>query len=118
MLLMGSGSEVSLLMGAQKLLAERGVSARVVSMPCIEEFDAQKESYKESVLPSAVRARVAVEAGSSACWWKYIGLEGVTVCKDDFGESAPAAKLFEINRFTAEDVAQAALRSVKKAAKR
>ena len=117
-LLMGSGSEVSLLMGAQKLLAERGVSARVVSMPCMEEFDAQKESYKESVLPSAVRARVAVEAGSSACWWKYIGLEGVTVCKDDFGESAPAAKLFEINRFTAEDVAQAALRSVKKAAKR
>lgn len=55
----------------------------------MEEFEAQKESYKESVLPSSVRARVAVEAGSSLSWGKYVGLDGMTVCKDDFGASAP-----------------------------
>ena len=116
-ILMGSGSEVSLLVEAKKLLEEKNVDARVVSVPCMEEFEAQKESYKESVLPSSVRARVAVEAGSSLSWGKYVGLDGMTVCKDDFGASAPAALLFEINRFTAADVAQAALKSVRKAAK-
>ena len=116
-ILMGSGSEVGLLVEAKKLLEEKNVDARVVSVPCMEEFEAQKESYKESVLPSSVRARVAVEAGSSLSWGKYVGLDGMTVCKDDFGASAPAALLFEINRFTAADVAQAALKSVRKAAK-
>ena len=116
-LLMGSGSEVSLLTEAKKLLKEKGVDARVVSMPCMEEFEEKKDAYKESVLPSAVRARVAVEAGSSLSWHKYVGLDGMTVCKDDFGESAPASVLFEINRFTAADVAAAALKSIKKAAK-
>ncbi len=117
-ILMGSGSEVYLLIEAKKLLAEKEIDARVVSMPCIEEFEAQKDSYKESVLPDAVRARVAVEAGSSICWNKYIGLDGTTVCKDDFGMSAPAEALFEVNKFTAADVAAAALKSIKKAAKR
>ncbi len=117
-ILMGSGSEVHLLIEAKKLLAEKEIDARVVSMPCIEEFEAQKDSYKESVLPDAVRARVAVEAGSSICWNKYIGLDGTTVCKDDFGMSAPAEALFEVNKFTAADVAAAALKSIKKAAKR
>jgi len=83
----------------------------------MEEFDAQSSAYRESVMPNAVRARVAVEAGSSYCWGKYVGLDGATVCKDDFGESAPANILFEINRFTANDVAAAALKSIKKAAK-
>ena len=87
-------------------------------MPCLDEFDVQKASYKESVLPDAVRARVAVEAGSSVCWYKYVGLDGVTVCKDDFGLSAPAGVLFEINRFTPQDVASAAMATIKKAGKR
>ena len=117
-ILMGSGSEVSLLVRAKELLAERGVDARVVSMPCMEEFDAQKESYRSSVLPDAVRARVAVEAGSAICWYKYTGIDGATVCKDDFGLSAPASALFEINRFTPEDVVAAALKMIKKAGKR
>ena len=117
-LLMGSGSEVDLLVEAKKLLAEKDVDARVISVPCMEEFDAQKDAYKESVLPDAVRARVAVEAGSSASWYKYVGLDGVTVCKDDFGLSAPAPVLFEINRFTPADVVAAAMKSIKKAGKR
>ncbi len=116
-ILMGSGSEVNLLVDARALLKEKGVDARVVSVPCMEEFDAQSSAYRESVMPNAVRARVAVEAGSSYCWGKYVGLDGATVCKDDFGESAPANILFEINRFTANDVAAAALKSIKKAAK-
>ena len=117
-ILMGSGSEVYLLIEAKKILAEKGIDARVVSMPCLDEFDVQKASYKESVLPDAVRARVAVEAGSSVCWYKYVGLDGVTVCKDDFGLSAPANVLFEINRFTPQDVASAAMATIKKAGKR
>ena len=117
-ILMGSGSEVYLLIEAKKILAEKGIDARVVSMPCLDEFDVQKASYKESVLPDAVRARVAVEAGSSVCWYKYVGLDGVTVCEDDFGLSAPAGVLFEINRFTPQDVASAAMATIKKAGKR
>lgn len=109
-ILMGSGSEVALLAEAQTLLKEHGVDARVVSMPCLEEFDAQPAEYRESVLPRAVRARVAVEAGSSYSWHKYVGLDGETVCKDGFGTSAPASVLFEINKFTAADVVRAALR--------
>lgn len=114
-ILMGTGSEVYLLVEAKKLLAEKGVDARVVSMPCLEEFDAQPAAYRESVLPDAVRARVAVEAGSSVCWYKYVGLDGMTVCKDDFGLSAPAGVLFEINRFTPADVAAAAMKTIRKA---
>lgn len=117
-ILMGSGSEVHLLVEAKAMLAERGADARVVSMPCLDEFDAQSDKYKSSVLPNAVRARVAVEAGSSASWYKYVGLDGAVVCKDDFGLSAPADELFEINRFTAADVVAAALRTMKKAGKK
>ena len=114
---MGTGSEVSLLMKAQKELKSEGVDARVVSMPCMEVFDEQSEDYKKSVLPSGVRARVAVEAGSSAMWYKYVGLDGVTVCKDDFGESAPAAMLFDKYNFTVDAVIRASKEAVKKAAK-
>ncbi len=114
-LLMGSGSEVGLLIAAREALKEKGIDARVISVPCMEEFDAQSAAYRESVMPNACRARVAVEAGSSYSWGKYVGLDGLTVCKDDFGESAPASVLFEINRFTANDVVAAALKSIKKA---
>ena len=116
-ILMGSGSEMDLLCKAKTALKEKGVDARVVSMPCMEEFDVQKESYKQSVLPDNVRARVAVEAGSSVCWYKYIGMDGMAVCKDDFGMSAPASALFEINKFTVEDITAAALKTMKKVKK-
>ena len=91
--------------GAQKLLKEEGIDARVISMPSFELFEAQTEEYKESVMPSSVRARVAVEAASSFGWHKYVGLDGATVTLDHFGASAPAGLLFKEYGFTAENVA-------------
>jgi len=108
-LLLGSGSEVHLLVGAQKILAEKGVKTRVVSMPCMEIFDAQSRKYRNSVLPRGVRVRLAAEAGSAMPWYKYIGLDGVTVCVDSFGKSAPAEKLFELYGFSAENIARKVL---------
>ncbi|HIW02788.1 MAG TPA: transketolase, partial [Candidatus Protoclostridium stercorigallinarum] len=113
-ILMASGSEVSLCMEAQKLLEEKGVSARVVSMPCMDLFAEQSAEYKESVLPKKVRARVAVEAASRICWGEYVGLDGAYVCMDRFGESAPASVLFKEFGFTAENVCNTALSVLKK----
>ena len=113
-LLMASGSEVELCVKAKAALAEQGVKARVVSMPCFEEFDKQTAEYKESVLPSAVKARVAVEAGSSYSWYKYAGDCGEMVCMDTFGASAPAGKLFAHFGFTVENVVAKALASIEK----
>ena len=104
-LLMASGSEVEQCVGAQKLLKEEGIDARVISMPSFELFDAQPEAYRESVMPKAVRARVAVEAAASFGWHKYVGLDGATVTLDRFGASAPAGLLFKEFGFTAENVA-------------
>ena len=104
-LLMASGSEVEQCVGAQKLLKEEGIDARVISMPSFELFDAQPEEYRESVMPKAVRARVAVEAAASFGWHKYVGLDGATVTLDRFGASAPAGLLFKEFGFTAENVA-------------
>ena len=114
-LLMGSGSEVELCVKAKAVLAEQGVKARVVSMPCFEEFEKQTVEYKESVLPASVKARVAVEAGSAYSWYKYAGDCGELVCMDTFGASAPAGKLFEHFGFTVENVVEKALASIKKA---
>ena len=113
-LLMGSGSEVELCVKAKAALAEQGVKARVVSMPCFEEFDKQSAEYKESVLPAAVKARVAVEAGSSYSWYKYAGDCGEMVCMDTFGASAPAGKLFDFFGFTVDNVVAKALASIEK----
>ncbi len=107
-ILMASGSEVEQCVGAKKLLKEQGIDARVVSMPSFELFDEQSEEYKESVLPKAVRARVAVEAAASFGWHKYIGLDGACVCLDTFGASAPAKLLFKHYGFTSENVAEKA----------
>lgn len=107
-ILIATGSEVGVAMAAKEQLKNNGVDARVVSMPCMELFEAQTAKYRESVLPSAVRARVAVEAGSSYSWGKYVGLDGACVCMDTFGSSAPAEKLFEIYGFTAENVVKVA----------
>lgn len=117
-ILMASGSEVSVCIEAAEALAAKDIAARVVSMPCIEVFEAQPKAYRETILPPDVRARVAVEAGSAYSWGKYVGLDGATVTMDTFGESAPADKLFEIYGFTAENVAKVATKvykSVKKA---
>jgi len=114
-ILMASGSEVELLYKAAELLEADGISSRLVSMPCLDLFDDQDVAYKESVLPSGVRARVAVEAASSYSWDRYVGLDGETVCLDHFGASAPASILFKEFGFTAENVATAAKKSIAKA---
>ena len=101
-------------MQAKEILKEKGIDARVVSMPCIEEFEKQSDEYKESVLPKAVKARVCVEAGSPYSWYKYAGDCGELVCMNTFGASAPAGKLFPYFGFTAENVAEKALASLAK----
>ena len=116
-LLIGTGSEVELCVKAKALLAEKNVKARVVSLPCIEEFEKQTAEYKESVLPSAVKARVCVEAGSPYSWYKYAGDDGEIVGMTTFGASAPANLLFEKFGFTAENVAEKAMASIAKANK-
>ena len=113
-ILMASGSEVEQIFKASEMLAEQGVDARVVSMPSWEIFEEQSAEYKESVLPNAVRARVAIEAASSFGWAKYVGLDGEIISIDHFGASAPASVLFREFGITAEHVVQAALRVVKK----
>ncbi len=113
-ILMASGSEVEVILKAQELLKEQGVKSRVVSMPCMEVFEAQSPEYKESVLPDRIRARVAVEAGSSYSWHKYTGLDGKVLGVDSFGASAPAKQLFELYGLTAENVANAAKELLKK----
>ena len=114
-ILMGTGSEVELCVNAKSVLAEKGVKARVVSMPCFEEFEKQSEEYKQSVLPTSVKARVCVEAGCPYSWYKYAGDCGETVCMTGFGASAPAGKLFPHFGFTVENVVEKALASMKKA---
>ena len=108
--ILATGSEVALAMSAQKALAEEGVPVRVVSIPCTSVFDRQKDAYKSEVLPKGV-ARVAVEAGVTDYWRKYVGSEGAVVGIDRFGESAPAADLFKYFGFTVENVVNA-VRSV------
>ncbi len=103
-LLIASGSEVELCVKAKAALAEENIKARVVSMPCIEEFEKQCDCYKESVLPKAVKARVCVEAGSPYSWYKYAGDNGEIVAMTTFGASGPAPKLFEKFGFTVENV--------------
>ena len=107
-ILLASGSEVGVAMEAGKLLREKGYQPRIVSMPSFELFAAQDSAYQESVLPRAVRARVAVEAGSSFGWGRYVGLDGATVTLDHFGASAPGSALFSAFGFTPEHVAETA----------
>ncbi len=104
--IIATGSEVALAMEAQKALAAAGTAVRVVSMPSTTVFDRQDAAYRDAVLPRGV-PRVAVEAGVSDYWRKYVGLEGAVVGIDRFGESAPAGELFKFFGFTAENVAAA-----------
>ncbi|MBP5200126.1 MAG: transketolase [Schwartzia sp.] len=105
-ILIASGSEVSLAIDAQAVLKAEGVDVRVVSMPCMELFEAQDAAYREKVLPKKVRARVAVEALSSFGWERYVGLDGATVAMESFGASAPGGTLFKNFGFTKERVVQ------------
>ena len=107
-ILLASGSEVEVALGAKDKLAAEGIDARVVSMPCFAVFDQQDEAYRESVLPKAVRARLAIEAATSFGWHKYVGLDGDVLSLDHFGASAPANLLFERFGFTADNAAQKA----------
>lgn len=103
-IIIASGSEVSLAVDAKTELAKEGIDVRVVSMPSMEVFDAQPIEYKESVLPSTVRKRVAVEALSDFGWHKYVGLDGEIISMKGFGASGPAKILFEHFGFTVENV--------------
>jgi transketolase len=104
-IIIATGSEVALAMGAAGKLADKKV--RVVSMPSTTVFDAQDEDYRETVLPGNVTARVAVEAAVTGGWYKYVGLDGAVVGIDRFGESAPAGQLFELFGFTVDNVVKA-----------
>lgn len=110
-ILIATGSEVSLACDAKAELAKEGVDVRVVSMPCMDLFEEQSAEYKESVLPKAVRKRVAVEALIDYGWGKYVGLDGATVTMTGFGASAPANTLFKKFGFTVENVV-AAVKSI------
>ena len=106
-ILIATGSEVALAVEAAERLQADGRGVRVVSMPCAELFDSQEAGYKETVLPSHVLARVAVEAGHTDFWYKYVGLDGRIVGMSSFGESAPAAALFQHFGLTADSVVTA-----------
>lgn len=111
-ILMATGSEVKLAVEAAQQLESEGTAARVVSAPCLEWFDEQDDAYRESVLPSAVRARVSVEAGLAMPWHKYTGTFGRNVSLEHFGASAPAEELFEKFGFTTAAVVDAARESI------
>ena len=116
-ILMGTGSEVQLCIGAYEKLVAEGVKARVVSMPCFELFEQQPAEYKLKVLPAEVRARVSVEAGTTFGWKQYVGAEGIAVGHDDFGASAPIKDVMKHFGFTVDNVVARARESMKNAKK-
>jgi transketolase len=108
-LLMATGSEVSLCVGAQEALRKQGVEARVISMPSWKLFEDQDEAYRESVFPSKIRARVSVEQAARFSWERYVGIDGARIGMRTFGESAPLQKLMQKFGFTVDAVVAAAL---------
>ena len=108
LILIATGSEVGLAIEAAERLKDEGHKVRVVSMPCTRIFDAQSKAYRETVLPPEVVNRVSIEAGTTGCWWKYVGSNGRVIGIDTFGESAPAEKLFEHYGFTVDNVCKVA----------
>jgi transketolase len=109
LVLIATGSEVSLAVDAKKILQERGIRTRVVSMPCWELFDAQPQAYRDEVLPPAIAARMSLEAGATMGWAKYVGDRGFAFGIDRFGTSAPLADVARFFGFTPENVANLAL---------
>jgi transketolase len=108
-ILMATGSEVALILAAEKILTEKGIKARLVSMPCWELFQEQSREYREEVLPSFVQKRVAVEMGVSLGWREWVGEKGCVIALDHYGASAPLPKLLEGFGFTADVVVQKTL---------
>ena len=117
LVLVATGSEVALALGAAERLAAEGIAARVVSAPCLEAFERQDDNWHEAVLPRRL-PRLAIEAGSTGLWWKYVGERGDVIGLDRFGESAPAAQLFRHFGFSVEAVVARARRLVAAAAER
>ena len=107
-ILIATGSEVGLASQAKTALDAAGLKTRVVSMPCTDVFDRQSAEYRESVLPNAVRKRVAIEAGVTGFWRQYVGLDGAVIGIDSFGASAPAEVLYPYFGITADKVVEAA----------
>ena len=108
LILIATGSEVDLIVEAQKLLQKEGIQARLVSMPSWELFEIQTEDYRRSIIPPSIRARLAVEAGATQGWHRYIGEWGDVSGLDHFGASAPAPILMREFGFTVENVCQRA----------
>jgi transketolase len=104
LILISTGAEVPTTLHAAQALAQDGVSVRVVSMPCIELFEAQTQEYRDEVLPRAVTARLAVEPGATSGWWKWVGLDGDVLGLDRFGASAPGTTVLEKLGFTSENI--------------
>ena len=104
LILMASGSEVSLILAAGEKLVEEGLAVRVVSVPSVEIFEKQKQAYRESVFPPQIRKRLAVEVGIAQGWWKYVGTEGGVLSIEGYGASAPAGIIFEEYGFTVDNV--------------
>ncbi len=104
MILLATGSEVELAVRAASVLSRDGVRVRVVSMPSTQVFDAQDRGYREAVLPREVRTRIAIEAGATHFWFKYVGLDGRVIGLDSFGESAPSEEVLRHFGFNVEHV--------------
>ncbi|HWP44116.1 MAG TPA: transketolase [Blastocatellia bacterium] len=115
-LLMSTGSELQLCIAAHETLKAEGIKSRVISMPCWEIFERQPEEYRASVIPPKVRARVAVEAGTSIGWRRYVGLDGGIIARREFGASAPLKELLKHFGFTAERVVEEARASIERVA--
>ena len=113
-ILLASGSEVELAMNAKDALLKENIDVRVVSVPCMELFDKQTKKYKESVLPSSVRARVAIEAATPSPWYKYVGLDGDVLGMTTFGASGPFDDLLKHFGFTVENVVEKVKKVIKK----
>jgi len=108
LILIATGSEIGITVAAAEKLQAEGKQVRVVSMPCTERFDKQPADYKELVLPKAVRARLAIEAGIAGFWERYTGLDGDVIGMTGFGESAPADQLFKLFGFSEENIVEKA----------
>ena len=109
-MLLATGSEVELAVEVAALLNDEGFGVRVVSLPCVELFRQQSDEYRESVLPSGCRARVAIEAGHSDYWYRFVGLDGAVVGIDRFGVSAPGAQAMEVLGISSENLLSVARR--------
>lgn len=113
-ILIGTGSETGLVYDAYDVLKEKGISAQVVSMPCVEVFEKQNEEYKNSVLPKNVKKRIVVEASFDMSWYRYVGLEGEIIGMNEFGKSAPYSVLFDHYGFTVDNVVERTLKLLEK----